>query len=251
MDRATILALNRINKDFYTQRAEEFVATRRGPWRGWLRLLKEVGEEPLSVLDIGCGNGRFALFLKEHLKRPFRYAGIEFSATALQHARDKLSGIPSVTLREHDVTAGLPERVVPADVPSDFSLITMFGFLHHLPGYQTRRTLLIELSRHLADNWILAFSVWQFGRFQRFRKKIIPWEDFVARTGRALDLSQLEAGDHILSWEDRDPAYRFCHFTDSEETSRLVSSLPLPCIDVFSADGHTNDLNQYFLLRAV
>ena len=249
MDRATILALNQINKDFYTQRAEEFVATRRGPWRGWLRLLEEVGEKQLSVLDVGCGNGRFALFLKEHLKRPFRYVGIEFSAIALQHARDNLSGMPSVTLREHDVAAGWPASPVPADVPSDFSLITMFGFLHHLPGYQTRRTLLIELSRHLADNGILAFSVWQFGRFQRFRKKIIPWEDFLTRTGTSLDLSQLEAGDHILSWGDRDPAYRFCHFTDSEETSRLVSSLPLQCIDIFSADGHTNDLNQYFLLR--
>src|SRR3989304_6791942 len=136
MDRATILALNRINKDFYTQRAEEFVATRRGPWRGWLRLLEEVGEKQLSVLDVGCGNGRFALFLKEHLKRPFRYVGIEFSVIALQHARDNLSGMPSVTLREHDVAAGWPASPVPADVPSDFSLISYAVFFLKKNEYQ-------------------------------------------------------------------------------------------------------------------
>ena len=54
MDRATILALNQINRNFYTQRAEEFSATRRRPWRGWLQLLPYIGErETLSVLDVG------------------------------------------------------------------------------------------------------------------------------------------------------------------------------------------------------
>ncbi len=251
MNRETILALNRINKEFYSQRVEEFVATRRRPWRGWLRLLEPLkeSEDPLSVLDVGCGNGRFAMFLREHLKKPFRYLGIEFSATALEHARKNLSEMVSVTLLEHDVTAHLTDHLVPPDVPTDFSLIALFGFLHHIPGDRTRKTLLIELARHLGPNGILVFSVWQFGRFERFRKKIVPWKDFLAGTETSIDPGDLEPGDHILSWGDTDPAYRFCHFTDSEETSRLVSSLPLECVEVFSADGHTNDLNQYFLLK--
>lgn len=250
MNRETILALNRINKEFYTQRVEEFVATRRRPWRGWLRLLEPLkeSENPLSVLDVGCGNGRFAMFLREHLKKPFRYLGIEFSPTALEHARKNLSGMPLVTLLEHDVTAHLTDDLIPMDLPTDFSLIALFGFLHHIPGFETRRTLLIELAQHLGPSGILVFSVWQFGRFERFRKKIVPWEVLLAETETSVDPDELEPGDHILSWGDTEPAYRFCHFTDSEETSRLVSSLPLECNGVFSADGHTNDLNQYFLL---
>ena len=245
MDRATILALNQINRDFYTQRAEEFSATRRRPWRGWLRLLPYIGErETLSVLDVGCGNGRFAVFLGELLESPFSYLGIECSATALEHARAKLSGLPSITLEEHDVMARLD------DLSGSFSLITLFGFLHHVPGFDTRRSLLIELGRLLEPDGILAFSVWQFGRFERFRKKLIPWNTFLANTGIEVDRSQLEPGDHILSWGDTEPAYRYCHFTDSDETSRLVSSLPLECFDVFSADGRMNDLNQYFLLKS-
>ena len=125
----------------------------------------------------------------------------------------------------------------------------LFGFLHHVPGYETRRALLIDLAGHLGRKGLLVFSVWQFGRFERFRKKIVAWKDFLASTGIPIEPRDLERGDHILSWGDKEPAYRFCHFTDSEETSRLVSSLPLECIEVFSADGHTNDLNQYFVLR--
>jgi len=195
MDRATILALNQINRDFYTHRAEEFSATRRRPWRGWLRLLPYIGErETLSVLDVGCGNGRFAVFLSEHLESPFSYLGIEFSATALEHARAKLSGLPSITLKEHDVMAGL------GDISGPFSLIALFGFLHHVPGFDTRRSLLIELGLLLEPDGILAFSVWQFGRFERFRKKLIPWDTFLANTGVEVDRSRLEPGDHILSW---------------------------------------------------
>jgi SAM-dependent methyltransferase len=239
-----------MNRDFYTRRAEEFAATRGGPWRGWLRLLERLNscEAPLSVLDVGCGNGRFGSFLRDNLEVPFRYVGIEFSATALEHARENLSGMPAVTLLEHDVTAHLNDRLI-LPVPNDFSLIVLFGFLHHVPGYETRRALLIDLAGHLSRRGLLVVSVWQFGRFERFRKKIVPWKDFLASTGIPIDPEDLEPGDHILSWGDKDPAYRFCHFSDSEEISRLVASLPLECIEVFSADGHTNDLNRYFVLK--
>lgn len=188
------------------------------------------------------------MFLRENLKKPFRYVGIEFSATALEHARQNLSGMPSVTLVEHDITAHLDGAPLPPELPTDFSLIALFGFLHHVPGYESRKALLTHLAGRLGPGGILVFSVWQFGRFERFRKKIVPWKDFLSRTGIPVDPKELEPGDHILSWGDTEPAYRFCHFTDSQETSRLVSSLPLQCTEVFSADGHTNDLNQYFVL---
>jgi SAM-dependent methyltransferase len=251
VDWSTILALNAINRDFYARRAEEFSATRGGPWRGWLRLLEplQACEEPLSVLDVGCGNGRFGVFLRESLERPFRYVGIESSTAALEHARESLSGMPAVTLLEHDVTTSFNDPPVLPGLPGDFSLVALFGFLHHVPGYETRRALLIELAGHLGRKGLLVFSVWQFGRFERFRKKMVPWKDFLASTGIRIDLEQLEAGDHILSWGDAEPAYRFCHFMDSEETGRLVSSLGLECCDVFSADGHTQDLNRYFVFR--
>jgi SAM-dependent methyltransferase len=234
MNRETILALNKINRDFYTHRAEEFVATRRRPWRGWLRLLepggKPFGDTPLSVLDVGCGNGRFALFLKEHLRSPFRYVGIEFSPGALEHARERLADLPSVTLIQHDVTAGVPDSAFPPEIGRGFSLITLFGFLHHVPAYTTRQALLFDLAVRLAPDGILAFSVWQFGRFERFRKKILPWEELVGATDGAVDPGQLEPGDHLLSWGDVRPAQT--RPLDSSHRFRSSVSTCLPPMDV-------------------
>ena len=45
------------------------------------------------------------------------------------------------------------------ELTGPFSLITLFGFLHHAPGFDTRRSLLIELGRLLEPDGILAFSV--------------------------------------------------------------------------------------------
>jgi SAM-dependent methyltransferase len=201
----------------------------------------------LMVLDVGCGNGRFALHLKEFYAKPFHYLGVDISAPALERARDQLTDMGSVTLRQHDLIAAA--QLLPPEAQRSFSLIVAFGLLHHVPGRHQRRALLAELAERLEYQGILAISIWQFGRFERFQKKIIPWDAFQARTGIEVDPSQLEPGDYILSWGSEPPAYRYCHFVDSEEAAQLTSSLPLECFDTFSSDGATNNLNHYYLMR--
>ena len=70
MDPATANALRALNRRFYEERAREFSDSRNAPWPGWLRLaphLRELAEggRAISLLDAGCGNGRFAHFLAE------------------------------------------------------------------------------------------------------------------------------------------------------------------------------------------
>ncbi|MCY3978559.1 MAG: class I SAM-dependent methyltransferase, partial [Chloroflexi bacterium] len=92
MHRATIERLNQINRDFYRATAAEFDATRQAAWRGWERLLAEIDLPVESALDLGCGNGRFALFLAARQTQPFRYIGGAFNADPLAHARRQLPG---------------------------------------------------------------------------------------------------------------------------------------------------------------
>ena len=75
VDDATFRYLNDLNRRFYETVAIDFDATRQQAWAGWERLLPYL-HAPLSILDIGCGNGRFGAFLAERIgKDRLRYVG--------------------------------------------------------------------------------------------------------------------------------------------------------------------------------
>lgn len=254
MNRQTTQTLNRINRDFYRNRAVEFSATRQKPWRGWKRLVQLMEEHfegihPPSVLDLGCGNGRFARFLRDHYSKSISYVGVDVSAQALEHARTHLVETDTCRLIQHDLVADRPEEILPREAQRPFSLIAAFGLFHHLPSYELRRAVLAELARRLEPQGILAISIWQFGRFERFRRKVLSWQEFQSQTGVILDTTQLEHGDYVLTWGSAPPAFRYCHYIDPEEASRLTSSLPLIQMATFAADGATHNLNQYHVLK--
>jgi SAM-dependent methyltransferase len=242
--------LNAINRDFYDKVAEDFSATRQKPWQGWTRLLAhiETNTPNLVVLDVGCGNGRFARFLMDHRTIPSNYVGIDVSHRALEIARNQLSDLETARWIQHDLVSAERGTSLPSEARRPFSLIVAFGLFHHVPGYGQREALLAELSRRLDHQGILAISFWQFARFERFKKKMVPWEDFQAATGVSIDSSDLDPGDTILTWGAAPPAYRYCHFMDPAEISRLLGSQPLEIAADYRADGATGNLNHYYVL---
>ncbi len=49
----------------YDELATDFSNSRAYPWNGWAKVkeyIEESQKKPFSVLDLGCGNGRFAEF---------------------------------------------------------------------------------------------------------------------------------------------------------------------------------------------
>ncbi|MGV2437992.1 MAG UNVERIFIED_CONTAM: class I SAM-dependent methyltransferase [Anaerolineae bacterium] len=79
MQQATIDHLNQLNQAFYRTTAQDFSETRQTAWQGWARLSAFLpAVTPLRVLDVGCGNGRFAHFLHQHNPTlPIHYHGID------------------------------------------------------------------------------------------------------------------------------------------------------------------------------
>ena len=78
MKTETITKLNALNADFYESIAVEFSNSRSYPWKGWNKVLDHIPiKKNLKVLDIGCGNGRFALFMQELYSGTFSYYGID------------------------------------------------------------------------------------------------------------------------------------------------------------------------------
>jgi SAM-dependent methyltransferase len=234
----TARALRAVNRRFYHERAAEFSLSRERPWSGWSQILDRarsfLPDRP-RVLDVGCGNGRFARFLEDRLGTAFDYCGVDESPLSLADAKRRL---PHREFLDGDFLEALPE--------GRFDLVALFGVLHHVPGRENRTALLTDLSARLSTSGILTFSLWRFDRSPRLRKKIVPWEEFRARTGLEVDLPDLESGDHILTWGGDPPAYRYCHAMSDEEEAEIEAALPLDLVLKFDAGAEPN---RYFAFR--
>ncbi len=234
-------ALRAVNRDFYRDHADTFDATRGKPWRGWSRILTALGSgRAQSILDIGCGNARLVEVLGPHLAGT-SYAGLDSSPALLLHARRRLDGMAGLSWRllAWDALSG----VLPARRGDGYSLVVIFGFLHHVPGREALTRLLDLAFDRVAHGGHLAVSFWQFGDLPRFRGKSLP----AASVG--LDADDLGDGDYLLPWQRVPGAVRFCHHTPPVEADRLMDGLPGRIVDRFRTDGATDDLNLYYLLH--
>ncbi|MCP4664198.1 MAG: class I SAM-dependent methyltransferase [bacterium] len=252
MNDRTVQALLALNRRFYARHAARFSATREHPWTGWNRLLTRAAPDPLTpltVLDVGCGNGRFASYLALRRAAPVDYLGLDSSPELLRFARQRLGEDPPANLRtiRFRQTDVVTEELDPVVEGFRFSLVTLFGVLHHLPGFEVRRRLLGELSRQLAPGGHLALSIWRFDRQETFASKLLAWERYNRTASSPIDVAQLEDGDHLLTWDGDAESPRFCHLPGDQEIERLLASQKLPCRDRFHADGRSEDHNLYLL----
>jgi len=248
MNAKTCRALNAINRNFYAEIADEFSGTRRDPWMGWGRAvghLPRPTEAPLKVLDLGCGNGRFASFLAGHLGPTMHYLGIDSSPAMLEHA---LLAHPNNSRISFEHLDFLPDSGGIQLPEGPFDLIVLFGVLHHVPGFETRRKLMVELVERLAEGGTLIVAAWQFALAPRFQSRILPWEQYAENGRIPIDLDELESGDFLLAW--RDSTYpRYCHFVDLQELDSLFAGGGTVSLDRYTADGKSGDLNLYAVER--
>lgn len=250
MKAETVAALNEINRRFYHHRASEFSATRERPWAGWSELfeLLSLPDDP-RVLDLGCGNGRFARFLLERLEKSFSYLGIDQSPLALEEASRRLGGRERFLFAAHDFVSS-EEPLPPELARRSFDLITLFGVMHHIPGRRRRRKLLESLSRNLASRGFLAYAIWRFADHERFRRKLVPWSELEKQIELPIDLSDLEPGDYLMTWgggaSGGRPALRYCHALSDEEEKELVSASSL---SLAAKLDPSSEPNRYYLLR--
>lgn len=264
MDARTRNQLLEINRAFYEAHSEAFDRSRGArPWPGWQRLVPllagvaassspadDAGRRRLgSVLDIGCGNGRFACFLHE-AGFDLRYVGVDANPGLLGAAHRQLPAplAASADLVLHDFLAtgrpgdGLPE--------GPFELVVLMGVLHHVPGADWRLQLLQSAARRLAPSGHLVLTAWQFEDDPREERKRIDWQGLGPVLGEPLDPGQLEAGDTLLRFgEDRNAPPRYCHPVRDVEFESWPNALGLALVADFRADGARGNANRYAVLR--
>ncbi|MGJ3239362.1 MAG: class I SAM-dependent methyltransferase [Anaerolineae bacterium] len=225
--------LNAINRQFYETTAQKFDQTRQRSWAGWQPLAAYLAA-PLRVLDVGCGNGRFGLFLHDVLDGEIIYHGVDNNAQLLAYAREALAPHSrlQVTITEQDV-------IVDPLPTGNYDAVALFGVIHHVPGFDNRRHFVTQLAERVAQGGLLIMAMWRFYEYERFRQRFVPFPD---------DLP-VEQHDYLLDWRSGERALRYCHYVDDAELEVLIRASGLQEVTRYRADGTDNAMNQYIILR--
>ena len=254
MDEDTRQALLSINKRFYDDYSDSFGASRQRPWPAWQTLLGDPNspgqgssDEPLKILDVGCGNGRFGALVTSLVDRPVHYVGVDHSAGLLDQARVDLSSrVERLRLEQLDLGDA---DARPPELKGGFDIIGIFGVLHHLPGESHRRGLLNRLGSRLAPGGQLWASWWMLHQTSRFEKKVVPWHRLrEEKPPLAMpDPDLLEQGDTLLSWQRDGFGLRYLHFPSGPEIDRLQRLENLDFVRTLESDGPTGRETLYLV----
>lgn len=247
MDPQTQQALLALNKRFYTTVAEPFNATRLGRTTGISELVKRLPlkrmRKPVTIADIGCGNGRLAWLLNE-CGIAIEYVGVDANEQLLALAQAHTANLRHV--QTHFIQADLAQPDWTTRIPrptEGFQIVTCLATLHHLPGADLRQAAMQGLADLVMPGGIVAISTWQFLTSPRFTAKLVDWSEI------GIDPAQVEPGDALLPWQQGGYAIRYLHQLDLNEVTTLANATGLQVEETYLADGKEGNLNLYALLR--
>jgi SAM-dependent methyltransferase len=240
MNSSTAAYLIEINRDFYTRFGDSFSATRHRIQPGVRRVLGMLkGDE--SILDLGCGNGEVA---RELAKRGHRgpYLGVDFSPPLLRDAEAQSEGF-SARFMAVDLTrlSELEELLV----IGNWSVVTAFAMLHHVPSTELRLNILRVVNHLLKSDGLFVHSNWQFLNSEKLKSRIQPWERV------KLPQSDVDQGDYLLDWRSGGEGLRYVHHFDEDELEELASASNFRVIDTFYSDGAGGKLGLYQVWKPV
>jgi len=231
MEEAVARKLVALNSVFYETLAEPFSNSRSSFPPGFHKVLDFLPRRPLTVLDIGCGNGRFGRFLFEEGLLA-AYTGIDSSIALLTLAQE-----PWTRLIERDLS-----RANCLDGLGEFEVIMCLATLQHIPAQLNRQRLLDEMAGHLAVGGRIVMSNWQFLENARQRRKIRPWTDV------GLEAGEVEHTDFLLSWDRGGTGLRYVALLDEEKTMTMAYQAKLRVVKYFRSDGKEGNLNLYTIM---
>jgi SAM-dependent methyltransferase len=111
-------------------------------------LVSVLPESPLTVLDLGCGDGRLAALVLEHRSSVENVLAVDSSPAMLSHARDRFDGDHRVQLREWS----LEDPLTPL---GSFDVVVAGFSIHHVED-ERKRELFREVAGQLTDDGVFA-----------------------------------------------------------------------------------------------
>ena len=256
MTQKTIDTLNKINQDFYFRISKYWNNNDDSAWYGWrtlVEILKENWEykKEISILDLGCGNARFATFIQNSFPNiRINYVGIDTDPKFLANgeARNQKEFSSFQLIQKDLVKEGWQKELK----NKKFDLVVLFGILHHIPGNKNRQNLLNQASELLESNGQLVFSGWRFLDKERLKKRVIPNNSIHQKhilTCHDLQKSDLEFGDYLLDWVKYEYSVRYAHYISESESIEISAIAGLEIKNHFIDDSLQRDQNNYWVCK--
>jgi tRNA (uracil-5-)-methyltransferase TRM9 len=266
MNQQTALKFNKLNHEFYQKVALFFDSSRQYNWDGWereelLKILEEI--QPLKVLDLGCGNGRYLKTILNFEFKILNYDGIDSSDDLLKKARASTSLMQfplesNVGFHHQDLLLDNWEK----GREGKFNLVVAFGLLHHIPSQELRLRFFERVFSVLEDGGYFVFTVWNFEGSERQKNKIADPNSPTVMSSlsrHGLTMEDLDPNDYLLSWNRGVEAIRYAHaYTHEEIQTSINNSMPYAqgisafggkINNYFRADGKEGDLNTYYIVQ--
>ncbi len=162
-------------------------------------LLRSLQLKPgMTVLDLGCGSGNYALAMAEQLQTPGRIIAVDLWQEGLASLRQAAESIDTVPIDIH--SADIRGKLPIADDSIDLCL--MATVLHDLVHESDDTTFLYEISRVLKANGVLAIAEFKKqdgppGPPKAIRLRLEEVSALLLKAGFMRFSAVVELGDHI------------------------------------------------------
>ena len=252
MNKETFEKILKLTNNFYENNAKDFSASRKYSWRGWKSLNHVIKNnfrksDQISILDLGCGNGRFYKYSLENLKGiEFTYLGLDSIDNMIIEAKENVSlqnytVEPNFSYKKWDVIKDI-DRINEA-----FDIVVAFGLTHHIPSREFRKNWFNQIPNLVSDGGLFIFTIWKFNQDQKLKNKVTKE---IKLPNLTIEKKDLENGDYFLGWNDKKDSYRYSHTysqKELEEVNLILEKKNMKLIGKYKADGKNNELNEYFI----
>jgi tRNA (uracil-5-)-methyltransferase TRM9 len=231
--------LAQLNRHFYQTVAESFSSTRQTAWIGFSKCLEWIKSTD-TILDLGCGNGRFATFLREHNKLG-HYTGVDSSAELLDHT-PKLT---NTTWVHSDIKEWTSTNT------NHFDSITLFGVLHHVSDEQELLDLLDYIYHHTTT---LILSRWNcIMNESLMSRRVDPESELGTSILKPFEITSdhWEPMEFLLDWKRGTQAYRYVRYWTDTELAALFTKRGFVIKQTWLNDGKSETENSYFVLQKI
>ena len=156
------------------------------------------------VLDLGCGNGRLLLVLRE---KKIDYIGVDISEKLIKIAK---KNFPDKKF----------QLVSPLNFPfpeNYFDKVFCIRVLPHIPSQELRLSFLKKIFKILKPQGILILSCWYLWNFKNKKNLFLVIRNCLLKI---LGRSKLDFGDALVPWQNK--IMRYYHFFTQSGLKKLV-----------------------------